>query len=60
MVITPEKEKEDQHDNERGRFEERDAEQALILQHVAPPPGRNCRHCGALAAAKLDLDGVNS
>ena len=42
-VIPPEKQKQDQHDNEGGRFEERDAEQALILQHVAPPPGRNCR-----------------
>jgi hypothetical protein len=26
MVIPPEKEKQDQHDNEGGRFEERDAE----------------------------------
>src|SRR6267142_6711469 len=42
-VIPPEKQKQDQHDNEGGRFEERDAEQALILQHAAPPPGRNCR-----------------
>jgi hypothetical protein len=60
MVIPPEKEKQDQHDNEGGRFKERDAEQALILQHVAPPPGRNCRHRASLRATTLRVDGVDS
>src|SRR3989442_824111 len=43
-VNPSEKQEQDQHDNEGGRFEKRDAEQALIFQHVAPPPGRSCHH----------------
>src|SRR6267143_2169142 len=48
LRTAPEKQKQDQNDNERSRFKERDAKQALVLQHVAPPPGRNCRPRPAL------------
>src|SRR5713226_2831584 len=47
-VVPPEERKQNQHDNEGGRFKERYAEQALIFQHVAPPPGRNRRPRSAL------------
>ena len=60
MMIPPEKEKQDQHDYAGGRFKERDAEQALILQHVALPPSRDCRHRGPFSSATLRTDVVNS
>jgi hypothetical protein len=40
-LVSPEKQEEDQQYNKGSRFKERDAKQALILQHVALPPGSN-------------------
>jgi hypothetical protein len=42
-VIALEYEEEDKQDDERRRFEEGDAKQALVHQHVALPPDMNCR-----------------
>jgi hypothetical protein len=42
-MIALEDEKEDQQNNERRRFEESDAEQPLVHQHDALPPGLNGR-----------------
>jgi hypothetical protein len=42
-MIALEDEKEDQQNNERRRFEESDAEQALVHQHDALPPDLNGR-----------------
>jgi hypothetical protein len=56
-MIAPEKKKKHQQNNEGDRFEEGYPEQALILQQDAPPPGRKCRHSGARAAAKGDVNG---
>src|SRR5271155_2983007 len=42
-MIALEYKEEDQQNDERRRFEESDAEQALIHQHDALPPGLKCR-----------------
>ncbi|HET7151135.1 MAG TPA: hypothetical protein VFI60_06960 [Candidatus Acidoferrum sp.] len=43
VMISAEQGKEHQQDDEGAGFEEGNPEQALVLQHDAPPPGRTCR-----------------
>ena len=44
MLLAAEKGEKDEKNDEGTGFEEGDPEQALILQHDAPPPGWTCRH----------------
>jgi hypothetical protein len=50
-MVSAKQEKQDQQDNGGGRLEESDAEQVLILKHVAPLPRSSAVVSGGSTAA---------
>ena len=57
MFFAPEKEEKYQKNDEGTGFEESDSEQALVLQHDAPPPGLDVPSLRCSSCPKSSADG---